>query len=148
VTADINGQDFAAMLIGDCTGNWQPPSAGAATGRSAGAAVAALTRLHHVPGGRLRAALLLRTAETLQSVEATLAIDPTRLRLAKARAALAARDALLLANEPTPGTVAVALANPGEIAAGARVAIIFEFERVGPSASRSAVQVTNITFDE
>src|SRR5262249_32520998 len=121
---------------------------GVATGRRAGAAMTALTRLHHVPGGRLRTALLLRTAEGLQSVEATLAIDPTRLRLAKARAALAARDALLLAHEPTPGPAAAALANRGEIAAGARVAITFEFERVGPSASRSAVQVTNITFDE
>jgi hypothetical protein len=107
-----------------------------------------LTTLRHVPGGRLRAALLLRTSGPLQSIEATLAIDPTRLRLAGARAVLGAREALLLANEPTPGIVAIALASPEPIAAGVRVGFVLEFDRRAPDASRSRVEVARIVFDE
>jgi hypothetical protein len=146
--ADVSGQDFSAMLIGDCTGNWQPPAAAGATARRGVAPAMSLTTLRHVPGGRLRAALLLRTSGPLQSIEATLAIDPTRLRLAGARAVLGAREALLLANEPTPGIVAIALASPEPIAAGVRVGFVLEFDRRAPDASRSRVEVARIVFDE
>ena len=84
----------------------------------------------------------------LQAIEATLAIDPTKLTLVHASPALAARQALVQSNEPTPGNVAVALAAPGPIAAGARVAILLDFAPLAPDAMRSRVEVTHIALDE
>jgi len=148
LAGDADGQDFRAVLIGDCTGNWQPPTA-AAVLRQGGAAPSTLvTRLRRAPGGHLRAAILVRAPRAVQSIEATLAIDPARLRLVSARAALAARDGLLLFNEPTPGTVALALANPAPIPAGARVALVVEFAPLAPDASRAEVTVQQLAIDE
>lgn len=145
---DVVGQDFRALLIGDCTGNWQPTATAAAAARRQGAAATRLTRLRPTTRGRLRTALILRSAGPVQAVEVTLAIDPSKLRLLSARPALAGRDALLLSNEPTPGSVAIALANNGPIAAGERTAIIVEFESLARDAARSRVTVERLAFDE
>ena len=146
LSGDAASQDFAAALIGDCTGNWQPAAPAAAVRASAPATF--VTRLRPLSGGRLRAALVVRSDAPLQAIEATLAIDPTKLRLLGSHPALAARDAALLSNEPTPGTVALALANPGPIAAGERVAMILEFAPLARDATRSRIAVERLSIDE
>jgi len=147
--ADMAGQDFHALLIGDCTGNWQPPSLGGAAAlvRHAIPPAARITRLRRAPGGRLRAALVVRAGTSLQAIEATLTVDP-RLRLVSARPALAARRALLEFNQPAPGSVAIALANPGAIAASARTAVVLEFAPASADAVRSTIAVRTLSVDE
>lgn len=147
LAGDVVGQDFRALLIGDCTGNWQPTATAAAV-RQRGVAAARLTRLRPSARGRLRAALILRPTGPVQAVEVTLAIDPDKLQLAGARPALAGRDALLLSYEPTPGNVAIALANNGPLAVGQRTAIIVEFESLARDAARSRITVERLAFDE
>jgi hypothetical protein len=148
LAGDATGQDFRAVLIGDCTANWQPPTAGAAVRQRGAEPSTLVTRLRRSPGGRLRLAIMVRAPRAVQSIEATLAIDSSRLQLVSARAALAARDGLLLFNEPTPGTVALALANPAPIPAGARVALVVEFAPLTSDATRAEVTIQQLAIDE
>src|SRR5262249_20091840 len=88
LNGDLSGQDFLAAVIGDCTGNWQPPAAAQRQTRTPSAFV---TRLRHLSRGRLRAAMIVRADAPLQAIEATLSIDPSKLTLVHASPALAAR---------------------------------------------------------
>ena len=153
LVGDAVGQDFRALLIGDCTGNWAPSAAATAPSRTstkqrADAPATLLTHLRHAPGGRVRAGLVLRAHTTVEAIEAKLSIDATRLRLVSARVALAARNAVLAFNEPTPGTVALALASPAPIRAGARIGIVLELAARAPGAQRSTVTVQQVNVDE
>lgn len=141
-------QNFRAALIGDCTGNWRPEETQSALSGLAPAATAQLSALRPSGRGRLRAALVVRSPAPLQAVEATLAIDPDQLQLIGARPALAASDGLLLANEPTPGTIAIALAMNAPIAPGARAVIIVELAPLTRAALRSRPVLTRVAFDE
>jgi parallel beta-helix repeat protein len=145
LASDAVAQDFRAVLIGDCTGNWQP--AAAAAKQLDPDAATLVTRLRPLPGGRLRAALLVRAAGPVQAIEATLAIDPARLHLLNAHPGLAARDALLQSNEPTPGSVALALATAAPFAAGERAAIILEFAALARDAARSRITVQQLRIE-
>jgi hypothetical protein len=145
---DLTGQDFRAVLIGDCTGNWQPPAAGAAFVQRARSSTARVTRLRPAPGGRLRATLVVRGSAPLQSIEATLAVDPTQLRFLDARPTLSARSALLASNVPSPGTVALALASPPSSARGAHAAVVLDFAPLAPGAARSQVTLEHLRIDE
>ena len=111
-------------------------------------ATAQLSALRPSGRGHLRAALVVRSPAPLQAVEATLAIDPDQLQLIGARPALAATDGLLLANEPTPGTIAIALAMNAPIAPGARAVIIVELAPLTRAALRSRPVLTRVAFDE
>ncbi len=119
VGSSLFGQDFRALLIGDCTGNWQPGSQ-SSFARVAGASQRVVRR------GR-RAALLVRTTTPLHALAVTLAFDPSRRQLRHARPALSARDATVVFNQVAPGVVALAMAAPQAIAAGARAAIVLDF---------------------
>jgi hypothetical protein len=146
LSADLAGQDFRGLLLGDCTGNWQPPAA--AFVQRASAPPPHLTRLRRAPGRRLRAALVMRTDTTVQALEATLGVDPSRLHLLRARAALGARSAAVEFNEPTPGRVLLAMASPGFIPAGVRVAIVLEFASLSPDAIRSGIEIQRVLENE
>ncbi|MGH7789115.1 MAG: right-handed parallel beta-helix repeat-containing protein [Candidatus Binatia bacterium] len=151
--ADALGQDFSAALLGDCTGNWQPAAAAANApfGRSVSkpaAADATLTRLRRVRGGGLRATLLLRPGIALQAAEVVLNVDASRLRLRRARPALAARGALLQANQTDAGTLAIALAAVSPIAAGARTAIVLDFEPLTADARGAVLAVAALRLNE
>ena len=148
LTDDAVGQNFRALLIGDCTGNWQPAASSGTATLQQRAARTVLTRLRPSVRGHLRTALIIRPAAALQAIEVTLAVDPSKLRLRGARPALAGRGALVLSNEPTPGTIAIALANDAAIGAGQRIAIVVELESLARDASRSRVTVERIAFDE
>jgi hypothetical protein len=147
---DALGQDFRAVLLGDCTGNWAPPTAGGRQPAVAqrASATTLVTRMRHMRGGRLRAALIVRSRTTIQSIEATLASDPAQLRLVNARAVLGARGAVLAFNQPAPGTIALALASPAPIAAGTRVGIVLEFVPRTSNTVPGPLTVQQLTLDE
>lgn len=115
---NLLGQDFRALLLGDCTGNWQP----AALNASAELATPSVRLRRH---GR-RAALLVRAAEAVHALTVTLTFDPHRAQLRSTQLAGRARGALMAANQVAPGTLVLALAAPEPIAAGRRIAIVFD----------------------
>jgi parallel beta-helix repeat protein len=145
---DVGGQDFRAVLIGDCTGNWRPTAAAAAVRRAYEAAPAIrVTRLRRSASGGLRAVLFWRAAAAFQSAATTLEIDSQRLRLVSARALWGARPALVEFN--TSGdTIALALATAAPIAAGRHSGIRLEFAPLADDAARSQVAVGRLALDE
>jgi hypothetical protein len=124
------------MLIGDCTGNWQPP-AQAAPSRSAKPSIKLIHR------GR-RAVLMVRAAATLHAMSATLKYDPALLRLRRSRPALGARGALVAMNERSPGTISVAMATADAIPPGHRAAIVLDFETIDTTSGWIALTGANL----
>src|SRR6185369_294830 len=91
VGSDMAGLDFDALLIGDCTGNWQPPAAGAAALQRVAGSPAAVVRVRRRAGGGLRIALLVRGDTPFSALEAALTIARADMRVVAARPSLAAR---------------------------------------------------------
>jgi parallel beta-helix repeat protein len=148
LAGDVAGENFRALLIGDCTGNWQPSASGAALRQHAAEPHVQITHLYRRPGGRLGAAVFVRAGAPFQALEAELGVDPARLRLVRARPALAAHGALLQANQGSSGTIALALAQPLPVAAGLRVAIALEFAPLAADAATSRVSLRQLHVDE
>jgi parallel beta-helix repeat protein len=148
LASDLTGENFRALLIGDCTGNWQPSASGPAFRQHAAAPHTQITHLYRRPGGRLGAAVFVRARTPFQALEAELDVDPTRLRLVRARPALAGHGALLQAHQGSSGTIAMALAQPLPVAANQRVAIALEFAPLTDDAATSRVSVRELHVDE
>ncbi len=149
LAADAAGQDFRALLIGDCTGNWAPPASGTAVAGALRARTAVkVTRLQPIRGGRLQAALLLRGAGEVQSLEVVLRLDRARLRLARVRPALTARGALVSFNEVAPGSYALALASPRPIEAGARMALVLDLVPLAADAAAGGIALEDVRINE
>jgi hypothetical protein len=123
VPTDVTGQDFRALLIGDCTGNWQPPGSGAARRRRP---VSFQIRTVGLAHDRTRIALTFRAPAPFQAFEATLDIDPSSATIERGRPALAARAGQVAFNQVVPGRWRVAFAGSAAIQSGERAALVFE----------------------
>lgn len=133
LSSSAAGQDFSAMLFGDCTGNWQTTSGGTTTARVTGTAAAAvrLGRLRMDPARhRLRVPLSVQTPDTFQALDLQLRYDPTRLSLHEVRPTRRAHRALMAVNDRVPGVLSISLANGAALRGGALLTL--EFEASGP----------------
>ncbi len=128
------GQDFQALLIGDCTGNWQAQGAARLTSAVPASApevrFGRLRRSHH---GQLALPIVVR-ANSYQSLDIQLSYDTQRLRLTNVRLANTMLDhgILMESNEVTPGLVAIAVASPEPLRSHRVVVVEFENRRTGP----------------
>lgn len=123
-------QDFRAVLFGECTGNWTPPSSGAAGLRRAAGTEAAAGRwgpLQRRRGGRLLRPLYAAGAPA--AVQAELRYDPNLLRVTGVRRGPAAGRASVAANASEPGVLRVALASANPIADGSAPLLFVMFEQ-------------------
>jgi hypothetical protein len=117
----IGGQDFRALLLGDCTGNWQPAGT-AATRRRALPAV----QVRSIGRGRDRVALVVRAAAPFEALEAVLTIDPPTARVIRIRPALAARAGQVALNQVAPGRWKVAFASAHPIGRVERTGFVLD----------------------
>ncbi len=128
--AEIDGQDFTAVLLGDCTGNWQ--SGGAALLRRAanGRDAVRVGRVHRLPGGRGRVKISFRGGAALQAASLTFAYDASQMQPVAVRAARRTRPPLTSWNADHPGTLRIALAGAQPLAAR-QAALVVELEQLG-----------------
>jgi hypothetical protein len=120
LTTTVQNQDFSAVLFGDCSGDWQPSSAGAAlrVGPPDGGTVR-LGRLRALRrSDRVRIPLYVDTPGTFQAIEARIEYDATRLKPAGVHRAAGTRGALVAAQPQTPGELKLALASAAPLPSG------------------------------
>ncbi|MEO8604315.1 MAG: dockerin type I repeat-containing protein [bacterium] len=126
LSGDATQQDFAAMLFGDCTGNWTPPSSAAAL--RATAYSPRLVRLRvprNAQNGLLRVPLLIAAGEPYNALDLTVAYSGEGLRPVAVRKMRGAEGALMVSNLEEPGLLRVALASAQAIAPGGLLVIDF-----------------------
>jgi hypothetical protein len=142
-----NGQDFKAILFGDCTGNWtmaQAGSARAAVAASAPQLVAGKPRRGR--NGRVSLPVYVRAAGDFHAVEVALRYDPNRLTLVGARASGRGPDVVVSHASRRPGTALVAVASATPLSSG-RVVVV-EFESKAGFAAAGAVSISAGSVDE
>jgi hypothetical protein len=140
-----DGQDFKAILFGDCTGNWSMSSGGALTARTADAPRILAGKLHRSRNGSLVLPIYVRTGGEFNALEVTLRFDAEALSLTGARAARRGSDMVVRHSSSRPGSAVVALAS-AEPLRGGRVLLV-EFEALGTRTPRT-VAVVGGSVDE
>ncbi len=126
--SDATNQDFAAVVVGDCNGNWQTATGAAPLAELRSTAQVRFTRPHRGRSGRVRVPLLVESGEPFQALESRIRFDPTNLRLVAVRRAQAASNVLVEYNESVPGEVRIALASAEPIASAGGPLLALEFE--------------------
>jgi hypothetical protein len=106
-----NGQDFSAVLFGDCNLSWQPsPTGAAALSASAKSASPVAIGRARRRGNHVRVPLLVNTG-TFQGLDVRLQYDSTQLAVHRIYPVGGARGALFVTNQRVPGQLAIALAS-------------------------------------
>ena len=115
VVSQANGQDFEAVLLGDCTGNWQPPSAAAVV--STAARQVRLGRPSR-NAGRLRIPVYIDSPESYHALDVRLRFDPRHFAMDKVRSLRSSPRLLVEANERSAGVVDISLASSDAVRRG------------------------------
>lgn len=149
VDGDRPGQDFRAVLIGDCSGNWKAgaqPSGSEREPAPPGTSVE-LRPLRRGLGGRLRLPIVVRAPEPVYAVDLQLRYDSRLMRLREARP-IERAGSLLRIVEDVPGRAVVALASARPLPADGRVALVVELQSVTPAAFDATVHLFEAKVNE
>src|SRR5262249_45724042 len=82
--SNASGQDFTALLFGDCSGNWKPPVSGAAALSARQLSSRPTVRLGDARRGRagtVRFPLIVESEEVYYALSARIDFDPDKLQL-------------------------------------------------------------------
>jgi len=104
------GQDFLGVVLGDCSGNWQPTTSGGFTRLSAARATpSSAIRLGRQTrhGGTLRLKLHVRPSGTFRALSTRIAYNPAHLSAPRVRRTRLAANALLQFNPQAPGDLSI-----------------------------------------
>lgn len=125
-TAATN-QNFAAVLFGDCTGNWTSSGSALQALLSVPAAATPAVRLGRVQrhGRRLRIPVVVTPTATYHTVTLAVQYDAAQLAAPRVRRVSGSRQALLAVNKRQPGTLRISMASIDALAPG-RV-LVLEF---------------------
>jgi hypothetical protein len=143
-----HGQDFKAILFGDCTGNWTMSAPGAARAAMAtnGPQIIA-GKLRGGKSGKLWLPIYVRARAEFNALEVALRFDPEMLAVTGARAAgQGGPNVVVTHSSARPGNAAVALASAEAMRSG-RVLLV-ELEARGKGRTFGTVAVTGGTVDE
>src|SRR5262249_12587287 len=120
LTADVAQQNFTALLIGDCTGNWSPSPGAAALRKRAAAPRAWLGAPRRRQGRRWLVPVYLAGRTAVHALEARLTFDSDRTRLAAVDLVGAPREALIALGRKDAGSEAVEIGRASCRERGAR----------------------------
>jgi hypothetical protein len=123
------GQDFDAVLFGDCTGNWAPSlQSESATRLGRSAPKVRVGRLSKGRGDTVVARIYVRSAQPFHSLNVVLAYDPAELGSASVSTRKPARASIVAVNAGVPGRLTLALASADGIGgrSGAVVDVTFQ----------------------
>lgn len=137
-----SGQDFTAIAIGDCSGDWQP-----AGGGGGGAATGAWLGRLHGRRASLRLPLFLEPGASFRALDLELRYDANRLMARRVRLVGAARGAIARVNLSDPGVVRLAMAKLDPIVAGERPVLVVHFEAVDRRARQDDVRLVRMKVD-
>jgi hypothetical protein len=143
------GQDFVALLFGDCTGNWQPatPAAANSLRRSSGSSVR-LGRPQAMNGRRIRVPVLVDSKRAYRALELDIRFDASQLRLRRVRRAEGTAGAIVQSNIHRDGRVRIAVASGRPLASSRRPALWLEMDAPRRARLRDLVQVQRAIIDE
>jgi hypothetical protein len=134
IASTLSEQNFRAMLFGDCSGNWTPPTGAALRARAAGAHSVELRIPRFTRAGSVRAPITVNGSMPYSAVDLRLRYDAAAVRAVAVWPLRAATGAMFIANVTRPGEVRVALAAAEPIPAGVPL-IAIEFDGVPAAGS-------------
>lgn len=128
LAANQSSQDFTAVLLGDISGNWTPPTGSAQEGSQTGPWMAARWDAVAPDGTRTAHLLFFSAGQPSYSLDLDLRFDPAVLALLEANAGAATAGSLFTSNGTTPGWLHLALAQGLPLASdpvrGSEVAVL------------------------
>ena len=145
VTTSLDGQDFRAILFGDCTGNWHPAGS-ASSARAAAAPVVRVGAWRALRGDRLALPIGIERRIPAHAIELRLAYDSGALAFAHAQLVGRASGALLAVNSALPGELRVAIAAGDPILADGKPLLLVVFD--APTGGRAAVPQVSTRLDD
>lgn len=125
LAASASGQNFAATVFGDCTGNWQPSNASAVFSNIGHQERAAVRLGRSVRRGTQLLVPVYVDSGAWSALDATLRYDPSLFTPVGLRHLRATRGALIQMHVRAPGTLALAVANAGPLPRGAAMVLRF-----------------------
>ena len=135
LTGQADDQNFTAILIGDCTGAWQPSKGptGSVVGGNTGTVV---LRTYRQRGRSVRTALWVENTPTLLALDAQVQYDATQMKFRSAEFLGDAHNAIARANSTVPGLIKIGVASAKPLQSGRLVLLNFlaKPERQDPSA--------------
>ena len=144
-----SGVDFAAVLFGDCTGNWQPSVAATMV---SGLSTPALRSAPSVwvgrawrHGRRIGIPLYVRRDGGFQGLDVQVSYDPAVLNARGVRRTGTTQGTAMAANTATPGQMIISLASATRLPAGQ--ALSLEFTATQPHVSTGSIHVSHAVVE-
>ncbi len=142
LTGSLVGQDFSAVLLGDCDGSWTPP--GGAVSRKVEQANRGHLGTARRRSGSLVIPVVVGGDTAFHSVELQLAVDTQHLGTPRLRRKDSARSTMIAMNA-TDGTVRIALASAATLSPGTLFDLVFP--EVSAAPHRNAVRLRQMTVE-
>jgi hypothetical protein len=136
---DTRGQDFSAILLGDCTGNWQPGAGGPVSVSGASEPLARLGRVRR-RGNRLWLPVRVVARNSFNAVDLDIEYDAGTLTAAGMRRGRRARGALLAVNDSEPGRLRMSVATVRRMRRGTLLVLAFD-EQANQAYADGAVRI-------
>lgn len=130
--ADASGQDYTAVLLGDCTGNWNAPAAGGAFRRAAPPPRAWLAPPRRLRAQRWAVPLHVTGRPALTALQAHVALDPALARIETVELAEARAGTLVRVGRVDGGVTALAVASAAALPVSERPVAVLIVEVEGP----------------
>jgi sugar lactone lactonase YvrE len=142
-------QDFLALLLGDCTGNWGNGGAPAALSATRAASPATVV-LGPVRSSRrrIRIPVSIHGEGDLSALQLEVRYDSAKMRLTGIRKRGAAESAMIRSIEPTAGMLTVVLAAKEAVALPASAPLVLEFEALERLRSGTGIRSARAQVDE
>jgi hypothetical protein len=136
-------QDFSGILLGDCTGNWQPGSSGPLAARLP----LRITASHSLRSAGKAVRLGIRFDRSVHALVAELHYDPSQWEPLGTRRprVRAPHRALVAAHESMPGLITVAVASAKPLPPGFALSLSFRATSNSPAAFRAGLRPATVT---
>ena len=147
LNTSLSNQNFRALLLGDCSGNWEPSGGGASSDQETINGANFRVGRVRVRGRRVIVAVYAEPGAILHALDLELAFNPESLVVRRARAVGAAKGMLLQSNEISPGRLRIASAGAETVRGDGGPILILRFSRRSTS-SPLGVQTIRFQVDD
>jgi sugar lactone lactonase YvrE len=142
------GQDFRAVLFGDCTGNWSSTAGAALRILAPSSAVVHAGRPRRARGGRVRVPIYVQTARPFNALDLQLRYDPAEVRPLSVELRSRTAGALVRHRIDGSGRMYVSLASAKPVQNHRGAVLVAEFRAADPNARSTSVRVVAGSIDE
>lgn len=147
LSGSVAGQDFIAIAIGDCSGDWSPGGSGGARAATASGGARAWLGPLHGRDRSLRLPLYIEPGTSFQALDLELRYDPALLSADRVRLVGDARGALFQANLSEPGTIRLGLAKLTPITSDDNAVLVVHFQAEERAGARPWVEPLRARLD-